>query len=477
MTKLALTDEEKAFNKAEKNLKIKESLLATAKRRENQICKVIKLKLDESHFSKVQIDYFNMIFIEKKRLYNHIVSELKAGSPLSSIDTRIKTILVSKLNPEYKEEDFINEKFIKVEYNLKYLNSKIVQGVITEVKNSLSGLKALKSKGFRVGKLRYAKFSNSIELSQYKNQYEIINSKLRLAISREFSKSLDKNQKFKLIRTHGSEQLTSNMELTSAKIVRKPSGLYLHITTYQEKVALQPSERTVGIDLGIKNNITLSDGKVFNGKFPIPESLKRLQRKVAKQILNSKNRIKTKKKIEKQYEKLTNKKENQTNQIVAAIKKEYGSAVFQDDNIQSWKNTKGKSRVIQNSILGRLKKSFKENNFKKLGKWIPTTKLCYCCLKLNKCPEGQDMYLCSCGLHEQRDIKAAKTILYLGQELIKFDITKNSYVKKPEALNQRLLLEVASPPQKEVNNNLIINNLSNRNDEIIQEAPHLKGVG
>jgi putative transposase len=243
---------------------------------------------------------------------------------------------------------------------------------------------------------------------------------------------------------------------------------------------LQPSQRTVGIDLGIKNNITLSDGKVFNVKFPVSESLKRLQRKLQKQVKYSKNRIKTKKKIELQYEKLTNKKENQTNQIVAAIKKEYGEAVFQDDNIQSWKNTKGKSRVIQNSILGRLKTSFKENNFKKLGRWIPSTKLCYRCLKLNSCPEGQDMYLCSCGLHEQRDIKAAKTILLLGQELIVFDKVKNCYifnnVKKPVVSNQKLLLDGAKHHQNEINNS-VVDSLNNCNDEISQETPYLSGMG
>jgi hypothetical protein len=88
MAKLILTDEEKAKRKAEKIKDIKSSLLATAKRRESQICKVIKLKLDQSHFSKAQIDFFNMIFVEKKRLYNHIISELKAGNQLSKLKIR-----------------------------------------------------------------------------------------------------------------------------------------------------------------------------------------------------------------------------------------------------------------------------------------------------------------------------------------------------------------------------------------------------
>ena len=485
MAKLTKTNEEKEANRVEKNSKIKASILATAERRKNQICKVIKLKLDSSHFSKLQIDYFNMIFIEKKRLYNHIISELKIGKKLSDISRSIKTVKVRKPNPDFEAESFEIPEFIFEDYNLKYLNSKMIQDVISEIGNSLSALKSLNKKGNKTGTLRFSKRSDSIELSQYKNQYEIIGSKLRLAISRELLKSLNKNQKFKLIRTHGSEQLIPEMELANAKIVRKPSGLYLHITTYQEKVAKQPSQKIVGIDLGIKNNITLSDGKTFNSRFLITEGIKRLQRKLQKQVKNSKNRNKTKKKIEKQYENLNNKKENQSNQIVAAIKKEYGEAVFQDDNINSWKNTKGKSRVIQNSILGRLKAAFKENGFKKLDKWIPTTKLCYCCLKINPCPEGQDMYSCSCGLHEQRDIKAAKTILLLGLEQIVFDKVKNKYVfnsiKKPDIAtpsacaisNQRLSNSSAKPMNKIANNDFVVNNSNNRNEEISQEAQGL----
>jgi hypothetical protein len=112
------------------------------------------------------------------------------------------------------------------------------------------------------------------------------------------------------------------------------------------------------------------------------------------------------------------------------LKKKYDNVVYQDDNFSSWKNTKGKSKVIQNSILGRLKKGFKKNGFTKVERKAPTTRLCHVCLTKTPCPLGQDVFKCSCcGYTEQRDDKSAKTTLLLGQELIVFDKSTKTYVK------------------------------------------------
>lgn len=40
--------------------------------------------------------------------------------------------------------------------------------------------------------------------------------------------------------------------------------------------------------------------------------------------------------------------------------------------------------------------------------------MCYECGKINKINLNERIYKCSCGLEEDRDIKAAKTIMYVG---------------------------------------------------------------
>jgi Putative transposase DNA-binding domain len=46
-----------------------------------------------------------------------------------------------------------------------------------------------------------------------------------------------------------------------------------------------------------------------------------------------------------------------------------------------------------------------------IDKWCPTTQECPCCFKRNKVPLSIRTYRCTCGFEEDRDVKAAKTIL------------------------------------------------------------------
>ena len=57
-----------------KNSIISESLKKTRQRHENLVCKTFELKVDKSHLSKEQLDKLNLLFIEAKWLYNHVLN-------------------------------------------------------------------------------------------------------------------------------------------------------------------------------------------------------------------------------------------------------------------------------------------------------------------------------------------------------------------------------------------------------------------
>ena len=96
---------------------------------------------------------------------------------------------------------------------------------------------------------------------------------------------------------------------------------------------------------------------------------------------------------------------------------------MQDEMIAGWhKGLFGKQ--VQHSCLGQLKsKLICQPIVKVIDKAYPTTKLCYNCGRLNKDITLNDRtFICpSCGFQEERDLKAAKTILFIGQ-------CKNTYV-------------------------------------------------
>jgi len=351
------------------------------------------------------------------------------------------------------------------------------QDIVADIKNSFKALAALKKKGHKIGGLGFAKSCNSISLSQYGNGYEFIKVaagkyKLQLSVNNEIRKELTtKDQKFKLISIHGSDQIKPEMEFTSAKLVRKPSGFYIHATVYLPREDKpMPKKHSIGLDFGIKNTLTTSEGKTWNIRVPESQRLKLAQKKLARQTGES-NRKRTKQIIQKEYEKLDNKKEDLANKIISELKKEYEVIVFQNDNFTTWKKNKGMSRVVQHSVLGRLKSKLRSSDQgQEIDRYIPTTKLCDVCLKLNNCPLGQKIYRCKfCGNEKDRDVKGAIVTEIFDTERIIFDKAVRLYQRKPESSTT-----TPTPITSELSfRDYSLSDSVELKSEIIQEAPKL----
>ncbi len=71
--------------------------------------------------------------------------------------------------------------------------------------------------------------------------------------------------------------------------------------------------------MGIKDHITLSNGEKLNVTIGETERLKLLQRKFARSKKGSNNRYKLKKLIKKEYQKITNRKNDAANKVVAYL--------------------------------------------------------------------------------------------------------------------------------------------------------------
>ena len=148
-----------------------------------------------------------------------------------------------------------------------------------------------------------------------------------------------------------------------------------------------------------------------------------MQKKLARQKKGSNNRYKTIQKIRLEYEKLSNKKKDKTNKLVNYLCTKYSTIYMQDENISAWhKGLYGKQ--VQHSILGNLKSKLEQQpNVQVINRYYPTTKMCYNCAHIhNDITLNDRIFVCpSCGFSEDRDLKAAKTILFIGQ-------CKNTYV-------------------------------------------------
>ena len=309
---------------------------------------------------------------------------------------------------------------------LEVLPASMKQKLVSRVKDSLSSLKARKDKGYKVGRLDYAKEVTSIPLKQYGADYAILSdNKVRIS-------------KVGCVNVRGLDQFSQDAEWSTASIIKKANDYYLHITVYVNKVIDNSwvDLPIVGLDFGIKDHITTSDGLKFNSIVTVTERIKNLQRKLARQVEGSNNYIKTVMKIRAAYNELSNLKDDAANKIVHYLLTHYSNIIIQDENIKGWHSGLF-GKQVQYSILGRVKAKLVNNpRVIVLHRSVPTTQYCPDCGALNKHSLEKRVYSCPCGYSMDRDIHAAMNMINLY-----FKNSDNSNVVKKSPVEYGSTLE------------------------------------
>lgn len=378
----------------EKNRKIKETFLATRKKRQLQDCKVFSIKLQKNRLNKKQMEQLKMLFVEAKWLKNDILNYFDVNH---SFDYQItKTVDIKRLDDSFETKP------------LQYLGSQMKQSVYTDIIANLKTLHTLKVKGKKIGKLKFCSEYKSINLKQFGNTYRLLDDKY-VKIQNITGR----------IKVNGLKQITEKYECANAKLLNCPDGYYLKITCYSKKETKMPSiHEKIGIDMGIKNNLTLSNGQVFNASVQESDRLKRLQKVLFKKVKGSENRRKIQSKIRVEYQKLTNKKNDLVNKIFHELDK-YEFVAIQDEMISNWKSGLF-GKQIQHSVLGRIKSKIKEkianhdNRFVIILRSCKTTQTCSVCGKIHKLSLSDRKYICECGNDIDRDLNSAINILKIG---------------------------------------------------------------
>jgi len=283
-----------------KSLKIKQSLKLTLEKRKLQTPFVFQLKLQ--NLSKSDIDTLNRLFLEAKWFYNFIIADIK--NRLNSKSEKLKKV-------EVKTPNGFEER------KLKTLSSQIKQGIIERIRNNLKSLNKLKEKGYKVGALNFKSDFKSIPLKQFGNTYKIDFKRNRIRIQGIR----------KWFRVLGLHQIPKNADIANAYLVKKPSGFYLYVVCFlwKEEVLKEINQKQVplpiGIDLGVKDQLTLTTGEKFKWYVPETKRLKRLQRILARKKKGSKNYQKVKFLIQKEWEYIKNKRKDVINKVISYLKR------------------------------------------------------------------------------------------------------------------------------------------------------------
>ena len=188
----------------------------------------------------------------------------------------------------------------------------------------------------------------------------------------------------------------------------------------------------VGIDLGVKNLLTLSDGTVFeNNKYILKyeKRIERMQRLLARKVKGSENYKKCKQKLAALHSKLTNARKYYIHKMTKNITDEYDIITCEKLHIKEM-IINGKTTTLSknindasfNEILKQLeyKSKFKGKQFYQIYDYYPSSQTCSVCENIDKKYKNlnERTYKCTkCHLEIDRDLNASINIMFEGVKM------------------------------------------------------------
>lgn len=241
--------------------------------------------------------------------------------------------------------------------------------------------------------------------------------------------------KLKNIKIRGYRNLKYiNGRILNATISRESNGKYYVSVLYEisEKVKEVTPTSIIGIDLGVKKLLTLSDGNTYeNNKYieKYEKRIKRTQRELSRKVKGSSNYYKCKKKLAILHSKLANSRKYYIHKITKNITNEYDIITCEKLHtkemiINGKKNTLSKNinDVCFNEILRQLeyKSKFKGKQFYQIYEYYSSSQICSRCDNQDKKYKNlnERIYECTkCHLELDRDLNASINIMFEGLKM------------------------------------------------------------
>ena len=269
------------------------------------------------------------------------------------------------------------------------------------------------------------------------NNIEIINESIKLP-------------KLKLIKFHmpNKKHISKNLQniidkeaqIKSVTISERAGKYYASLSCEEVIDVIKPLDlnsldydKVVGIDLGLIDFATISNGKT-DEKIPSPKYLIKAEKKLIKEQRGlskkkeaSKNFIKAKKKVAKVHEKISNQRKDFHHQLSRKLVNENQVVIVEDLNIKAMVKNKNLAKSISDAGWSRFityldyKLKIEGKYLVKVDRWFASSKICSGCKDKNIMLTLNDrVWVCNnCKAEHNRDVNASLNIRNEGIKNLK----------------------------------------------------------
>jgi len=232
------------------------------------------------------------------------------------------------------------------------------------------------------------------------------------------------------VKTAISKQIQGR--ILNATVSQTPSGKYFVslCCTGVDIPQYQSSGKTVGLDMGLKELVTTSDGTTYPNYRHISKSenkLAKLQRQLSRKTIGSANRNKARLKVARMQEYIANQRKDALHKLTTELVKEYDVICVEDLAVKNMVKNHKLAKSISDASWGELHRQLKykcewqHKSFVKIDRFFASSQVCGGCGLQNpkvKALSVREWTCGECGVSHDRDINAAKNILSEGLRLL-----------------------------------------------------------
>ena len=221
-------------------------------------------------------------------------------------------------------------------------------------------------------------------------------------------------------------RLVNGARLIRITVSRRAGCWYASLTVEREPVAKPaPKGGVVGVDLGVKNLATLSDGTVIPNPRALGARLKTLrkaQQALSRKVKGSVRREKARERVARLHARVADVRADAINKATTMIAETYSVVCIEDLHVAGMVKNHHLARSLSDAALGEFRRQLEYKTARSgavlrvVDRWFPSSKTCSNCGVVKaKLSLSERTYRCdSCGLTMDRDLNAAVNIRVAG---------------------------------------------------------------